>query len=241
VEGERAVRVGPAEPFLRRTLTLRFPADVGRRPHRVTVTLRGAEPGGAPVHRAEIRFTKGPAWALLGPFRSSRDDAAPACEREPLNLARRRPPAELGLAELALVGKRGAAEWQTVADGSCEDWTGAVDLGKIWGRTGPAWGYAVTWIRAETALQHRSFVFQADDSGWLWMNGALTAVQPVDLPREAHRLWGAARLRPGANPVVVRVEQTSRYWGFRFDVVDWHWQGRRGDVISGLEPEAWPK
>lgn len=241
VEGEAGVRVGPAEPFLRRTLSLRFPPNPSRRPHPVTVTLRGSEPGAKALHKATVRFVRGPAWAFLGPFVSAQDGKVPDCDRKPMGLAGRRPPAELRLGQFPLSGKRDPAEWRIVADGSCDDWTGAVDLNKVFGKTNSAWAYAVTWIRAGTRLQHRSFVFQADDSGWLWMNGATVAIQPLNLPREAQRLWCSAQLEPGANPVVVKVRQTDRYWGFRFDVVDWHWQGRRGDGIAGLEPEAWPK
>ena len=46
---------------------------------------------------------------------------------------------------------------------------------------------------------------------------------------------------PDPNPVVVKLTQNAGYWGFRFDVVDWHWQGRRGDVITGAEAATWPK
>ena len=68
----------------------------------------------------------------------------------------------------------------------------------------------------------------------------IVAAVPVRLPKEANRLWTSAPLRRGLNPVVVKIAQGSGYWGFRLSVVDWHWQGRRGDVIYGAEPRAWP-
>jgi hypothetical protein len=40
---------------------------------------------------------------------------------------------------------------------------------------------------------------------------------------------------------VVKLTQNRMHWGFRFDVIDWHWQGRRGDVVTGVGPEAWPR
>ena len=110
----------------------------------------------------------------------------------------------------------------------------------LYGHVEGAFAYAVSWIRTEAGLHHRSFVFQADDSGWLWMNKRLLVAMPSDLPREAQRLWVSAQLAEGPNPVVVKLTQNTRYWGFRLDVVDWHWQGRRGDVITGTAGDEWP-
>ena len=70
--------------------------------------------------------------------------------------------------------------------------------------------------------------------------GRFVTVLPVDLPREANRLWSSAHLETGISPVVVKLTQDRHYWGFRLDVVDWHWQGRRGDVITGAEAAEWP-
>ena len=139
-----------------------------------------------------------------------------------------------------LSAANGGARWKLVEDGSCYDELGAVDMFKVFGRTQNAFAYAVTWIRAETRLHHRSFVFQADDTASLWIGGRPVASMPATLPKEANRLWSSAALRPGLNPVVIRIAQGSRYWGFRFAVVDWHWQGRRGDVIRGADPSEWP-
>ena len=116
-----------------------------------------------------------------------------------------------------------------------------MDLAKVFGRLNGVFAYGVTWIHAEGRLRHRSFNFQVDDAGWLWVNGRFVAVLPVNLPREANRLWTSARLDAGLNPVVVKATQTDHYWGFRFDVIDWHWQGRRGDVITGTEADRWPR
>ena len=73
------------------------------------------------------------------------------------------------------------------------------------------------------------------------MGGRLVASMPLTLPRECNRLWTSTPLHRGPNPVVVKIAQGQRYWGFRFDVVDWHWQGRRGDVIRGADPADWPR
>ena len=256
VTGERELAVGPAAPFVRRTLGLEFPAAAARRPHPVTVTLAGGAGGAAArrVFRDELRFVKGPAWAFLGPFREAAEEARPAergadparlfrhpGDRQPRLLAERKGLAELGWPEARRADAGAPVEWKLVEDGSCYDWTGAVDLLKVFGRTNSGVAYAVTWIQAQTELRHRSFVFAGDDAGWLWINDSFIAVLPVDLPREANRLWSSARLAPGANPVAVKLYQQGRYWGFRFDVVDWHWQGRRGDLITALEPAAWPR
>ena len=146
----------------------------------------------------------------------------------------------LGPSELPLTTP-GNAAWRLVDDGSCYDWNGAVDLLRVYGPTTSAYVYAVTWINAETPLNHRSFTFQADDSGWLWVNGHTGVELPIDLPREAKRLWTSVPLQKGLNPVVVKLTQNQMYWGFRFAVIDWHWQGRRGDIVTGTPPEAWPK
>jgi hypothetical protein len=81
---------------------------------------------------------------------------------------------------------------------------------------------------------------QADDAAWLWVNGQFLVHLPVDLPREANRLWTSGALRRGPNPVVIKIHQARYYWGYRLDVLHWHWHGRRGDVITGLDPERWP-
>lgn len=260
VEGSREIACGPdatprsgaslrstSAPFARNVLTLRFPDDTARRAHAVLVSV--ADDAGATVFTDEVRFVKGWAWAFLGPLRPKPagdergrtlrlSDVEQPCDRTPERLAALEDPAALRLADLA--PGRKPLEWRTLSDGSCYDWTGAVDLKRVFGDQHSAFAYAVTFIRAETLLRHRSFEFQADDAGWLWMDGETVAVAPVNLPKEANRLWSSALLSPGANPVVVKTLQTGAYWGFRVDVIDWHWQGRRGDVIRGLEPADWP-
>jgi len=240
-----------ADPFARRVVTLNFPHDAPRRDHYATVLVRTADGGVA--FRDRIRFVRGHVWAFLGPFRDQSKGKKKVyrytgalgrleqpCDAEPGTIAALTDPAALGLGELPRAGEAGALSWQIVSDGSCYDWTGAVDLASVYGKTGPAFAYAVTWLHAETVLNHRSFTVQFDDSGWVWVNGHTLVTLPVDLPREAQRLWTSAPLKKGANPVVVKITQNQRYWGFRFDVVDWHWQGRRGDAVTGLEREAWP-
>lgn len=252
VHGERRVTCGSNRPFARHLLKLQFPKQAPRRVHRVVVAIR--DKGGRTLFCDEVRFVKGYAWAFLGPFvdtsagpkrlyrhTGSLDKLRLPNDSDPMQFALMKGVDELGLAKLPLCTKDAKPEWRVVADGTCYDWTGAVDIRAVYGATGPAFAYAVTWINAETALNHRSFIFQADDSGWLWVHGHRLVHLPVDLPREANRLWTSASLRRGPNPVVVKLAQNQRYWGFRFDVVDWHWQGRRGDVITGLEPEAWPR
>jgi hypothetical protein len=251
VSGEPDLECSPATPFVRRLLTLRFPDDLPRRVHHAEVVIR--DEGGAALFRSDIRFLKGYAWAFLGPFRDTSDGSQDVyrytgasrrvqqpCDGDPAKLAALSDPAALGLSELPLTSA-GAAAWRVVSDGSCYDWTGAVDLQRVYGPTTLAYAYAVTWINAETLLNHRSFTFQADDSGWLWVNGHTAVELPIDLPREANRLWTSVPLQKGLNPVVVKLTQNQMYWGFRFDVIDWHWQGRRGDVVTGVEAEAWPK
>jgi len=253
IEGDPVLACSRANPRTRRVLTLRFPADALRRAHRVTFTVRDTDTQES-ISRTELRFVKPYAWAFLGPFadtvRASKrvyrytgtiDRLRQACDGTPMRLAKRLPVAKLGLGDVPVVRGIPLTEWRIVDDGSCTDWTGAVDAAKVFGTAAPAFAYAVTWIHAETALNHRSFTFQADDSGWLWANGHTVAQLPLDLPREAHRIWTSAPLRKGPNPVVIKLTQNQRFWGFRFDVVDWHWQGRRGDVITGLDIAEWPK
>jgi len=254
VSGDPEVALTAAKPFARKVLRLEFPASAPRREHKVIVEVTRRD--GEVVFRQEVRFVKPFAWGFLGPFADSSGGSRGLyrgtgnirrlkhpCDRDPALLAKMRSLEELGLSEVPLAGSRapGKAEWKVVADGSCCEWTGAVDLQRVYGTVGSAFAYAVTWVNAQTSLHHRSFSFQADDSGWLWMNGDFIAALPVDLPREANRLWSSGSLRPGPNPVVVKLTQNRRYWGFRLEVVDWHWQGRRGDVITGVEAGRWPK
>jgi len=249
--GDAIIRCGPSQPFVRRVLPLTFPPDAHMRVHRVTVRVVARQ--GRDVFLGHLRFAKGYAWAFLGPFRADtgksrrlfRSGAAlgrleEACDHDPRAIAMLSGEDALGLGRVPLVGGQRPRGWRIVADGSCYAWTGAVDLRKVYGFVEGAFAYAVTWVRADTRLHHRSFTFQGDDSGWLWINGRQIANLPVDLPREANRLWTSAALNLGPNPVVVKLTQNQRYWGFRLDVVDWHWQGRRGDVVRGMEPAAWP-
>ena len=83
----------------------------------------------------------------------------------------------------------------------------AVDLERVYGKASYAFAYAVTWVNAQRPLGHRSFCFQADDRGWVWANRRFLAILPVDLPREANRLWTSAALKRGPNPVVVKLMQ----------------------------------
>lgn len=250
VGGDRDIKCTPESPFVRNILTLSFPEQTARRFHLVNILIRDSDE--RIVSRSTLRFVKPYVWAFLGPFQdlSGRrrqvyrytgtiDRVIQPCDRDPLALARRQSLRDLGLQDLAGAGKDKKISWRVVSDGSCCDWTGAVDLRKVYDTRGPAFAYAVTWIQAQTRLHHRSFVFQSDDSAWLWINGHQAVRLTMDLPREAHRLWTSAPLNPGRNPVVIKLTQNQRYWGFRFDVVDWHWQGRRGDVIRGLEVEKW--
>jgi len=257
VSGVKEISCGPDKPFAKNIVRLRFPDRATRRFHYVRLSVR--DKAGAAVFHDAIRFQKGCVWAFLGPFRSIAHRAgrgyrriAPRgtgsilklempCDKDPVKIAHLADAASLGLDAVPLARGRRDRSWKVISDGSCYDWTGSVDLRNVYGATGPAFAYAVTWIRAERDLSHRSFNFQVDDSGWLWVNGRTIATLPVDLPREANRLWSSGTLGWGPNPVVVKVAQITAYWGFRFDVVDWHWQGRRGDVITGIEQAQWPK
>ncbi|MBT4816326.1 MAG: hypothetical protein HON70_11535 [Lentisphaerae bacterium] len=250
VQGTADVTCRAGSPFVRRELVLSFPPDSARRVHRTTISVNAED--GTPVFRKTIRFFSPPAWAFLGPFKDSSRGAkgvyrytgtinrlGAACDATPRKLALRQTPAKLKLEGHPTTDGRATA-WQLVSDGSCYDWSGAIDLRSVYGDERPAFAYAVTWLQAETKLNHRSFSFQADDAGWLWINGHTVAHLSMDLPREAHRLWTSGPLDKGPNPVVVKLTQNQRYWGFRLDVVDWHWQGRRGDVVTGIAPASWP-
>jgi len=249
--GGRRIACGPSQRFARRVVQLEFPPSTPRRAHAVVVTV--ADKGGKAVFREEITFVKPCAWAFLGPFKDTDKpsggagprtrplrDAALACDRSPMLLANRRDLKSLGLD--AVPPGKGADEcrWKIVDDGSCCDWTGAVDLRRVYGPAEGVFAYAVTWINSSTSLSRRIVSFQADDAAWLWMNGCFLVELPMDLPREANRLWTSGPLRRGPNPVVVKITQGRYYWAFRFGVVRWHWHGRRREVITGLEPAQWP-
>jgi len=178
VRGDRRIGCGPGRPFARRVLTLVFPSNALRRAHRAIVTVRNADQ--SIVSHEEIRFTKGHAWAFLGPFRDSTgrprhahrysgslDRLMHPCDSDLRQVATLQRVGNLGLAGIPLAQKDANRQWRIISDGSCYDWTGAVDLGRVYGTTGRAFAYAVTWIEAETRLQHRSFTFQTDDAGWL--------------------------------------------------------------------------
>jgi hypothetical protein len=250
-KGHRHVTCGPTARFARHAIELVFPPDAPRRTHKVAVSVVDLK--GQVVFREELSFLKGYAWAFLGPFRDAATasgrpgprtkplvDPALPCDRSPLLLANRADPAKLGLAGHPLASDQAPLQWKLVADGSCYDWTGAVDLRKVYGPVRGALAYAVTWIGSSHSISRRILSFQADDAGWLWVNGCRLVELPMDLPREANRLWTSGPLRRGPNPVVVKLTQDRFYWGFRFDVVDWHWHGRRRYVIAGMEPDAWP-
>jgi hypothetical protein len=251
VTGDSGLNVNLDQTFVSRQLTLKFPTDADRRIHEVILEIK--EQDGSPVFRTQIKFQKGNAWAFLGPFKDlskrskkvyrgtgSLRELEQTCDSSPAKIAQLASSEDLELDSLLLASGFDKAKWKIVEDGSCYDWTGAIDLLKVYGPVDSAFAYAVTWIQAETALNHRSFNFQPDDSGWLWVNGHILAELPIDLPREANRLWTSAKLKRGQNPVVVKLAQNQRYWGFRFDVIDWHWQGRRGDVIRGIPVADWP-
>ena len=251
VTGDQNVRVGARQSYSKSILKLQFPKNTTRRRH--NVILRVKDKAGSQVFRTEIEFFKNYAWAILGPFQDGSEGSKDIyrmtgsirglnfpCDKNPISLAHRKNPAELGLADVPLAAGHTERKWRVVEDGSCYDWTGSIELTNIFGHVNSAFAYAVTWVRAEIQLNHRSFSFQPDDSGWLWVNGHFLVELPIDLPREANRLWTSAKLKLGPNPVVVKITQNQRFWGFRFDVIDWHWQGRRGDVVTGLEPKNWP-
>jgi len=248
--GQRAIACRPAAPFARNVVGLAFPPNAPRRTHKVAVTV--VDKSGSIVFREELEFLKGYAWAFLGPFKDQQGrtrpetgstvDAALACERSPMLLARMQKLEALGLAGAAPAQGHPRCEWKIVADGSCYDWTGVVDLRKVYGPIEAAFAYAVTWLQSATSTSRRMFSFQADDAGWLWMNGCFLVQLPVDLPREANRLWTSGPLRHGPNPVVVKLTQASYYWGFGLGVVHWQWHARRRwGAITGIEPDQWPR
>jgi len=237
-KGTRTVSCGPDAPFVERTIELVFPTDTPRREQRVAVTVSGK--GGRAIFREELRFLKGFAWAFLGPFPSkgAQRGLRPAmvtADQNPKLLALR-----AGLDRLGLTG-RADVEWKVVDDGSCYDWTGSVDLLRVYGKESEhAFAYAVTWVDSSMSIGRRVFSMQADDAAWLWMNGNFLVHLPVALPREANRLWVSGALRRGANPVAIRIEQDKYYWGYRLDVLHWQWHDRRGDRITGLDVSQWP-
>jgi len=253
-EGGARIACSPEKPYKVSRFTFAFPPGAPMRVHYVKLGVVTDE--GECIFREVLPFLKPPEWAFLGPFRDATHGYAGASlggggpGQAMARALSRRASREALAREAARVlpeARRVSpfqgqpAAWKVVADGSCYDELGAVDMFKVYGRTQNAFAYAVTWVRAETWLHHRSFTFSADDTACLWMGGRPVAVVPAPLPREANRLWSSARLEPDANPVVVKIAQGGRYWGFRLDVVDWHWQGRRGDVIYGVPAGEWPK
>lgn len=252
VKGDPTLNLNSDQLSISRVITLEFPPNSDRRIHEVILEIQEHE--GHPVYRTQMKFLKGHTWAFLGPFKDTAQrskevyrgtgslrELVQTCDSSPAKIAQLASSEDLKLNSLPLAAGFEKAEWKIIEDGSCYDWTGAIDLTSVYGKVDSAFAYAVTWIQAETALNHRSFNFQPDDSGWLWVNGHILAELPIDLPREANRLWTSAKLDRGQNPVVVKLAQNQRYWGFRFDVIDWHWQGRRGDVIRGIPASDWPK
>ncbi|MHC5053951.1 MAG: hypothetical protein ACYTKD_04460 [Planctomycetota bacterium] len=241
VEGDGDIACDARSPHAAARLVLRFPEGADRQIHRARV--RVVSEGGTCVFEEGLVFKKPFAWAFLGPFpdpsrgrsgvtRMGDHEIAPLLGA----LSRRAAPEEVA----RLRGSRGTpTSWRVVGDGSCYGELGEVDMFRVFGPRRNCFAYAVTWVLAETRLNHRSFTLSADDTASLWMGGRLVASMPLSLPKECNRLWTSTPLRRGPNPVVVKIAQGPRYWGFRFDVVDWHWQGRRGDVIRGADPADW--
>jgi len=131
-------------------------------------------------------------------------------------------------------------EWKFIADGSCYDELGAVDLFKVYGPTQDAYCYAVSWLDSAMEFRHRPILFQSDDTAALWVDGRLTSLVPARLARQHSRLWSGCTLRRGLNPVVVKIAQAEGYWGFRLDALDWHGRGRGSRRIRWAEPSRWP-
>ncbi|MHC4248716.1 MAG: hypothetical protein ACYS9X_06260 [Planctomycetota bacterium] len=243
VEGDATIICDARSRHAAARLALRFPDHADRRIHRARV--RVVRDDGERVFEESLVFKKPFAWAFLGPFpdptrgrsgvtRMGDHELAPLLGA----LSRRAAPEEIA----RLRGARGTpTSWRVVDDGSCYGELGEVDMFRAFGPRRNCFAFAVTWVLAETRLNHRSFTLSADDTASLWMGGRLVASMPLTLPKECNRLWTSTPLRRGPNPVVVKIAQGARYWGFRFDVVDWHWQGRRGDVIRGADPADWPR
>lgn len=218
-----------------------FPQNCQMRDH--FVNLKVTSDDDEPVYSTDFTFTKPFEWAFLGPLKLSmgRRDinvdtiGTPRTQYDdrPLNAAKLVTAEQAGIKSDMFINQIGR-DWAIIRDGSCCDWTGAVDLKLVYGPTNNAYCYATTWISAETHLDHRSFMFSADDGAWLWMNGKKIVELPVSLPKEANRLWTSAKLNRGENPIVIKLVQYARYWGFSLSVVNWHWQGRRGDTITGV-------
>ena len=210
VTGSTKIACGPNEPSARNVLKLDFPANTRRRAHAVFV--RVSDDKGTTIFVEKVRFVRAFTWAFLGPFTDvgKKVPLPPKADTNPSRLAARQSTGDLGLAPMVTNRdnrRHRLPRWKIVSDGSCYDWTGAVDLQKVFGRQSFRFAYAVTWIVAEERLQHRSFGFQADDAGWIWVNGQFIAKLPVNVPREANRLWSSARLSPGLNPVVIKLTQ----------------------------------
>jgi hypothetical protein len=239
LSGEPQIVCSAEKPYARSVIKLVFPPQTERRSHLICVSV--VSDTGERLFRKEIGFFRPPTWAFLGPFP----------DRSGGDAGWKDPPDADALARLARLCDPAGLEapnlhWKVIEDGSCYDELGTVDLLKVFGHAHNVWAYAVTWLQAElppegNALRHRSFSFQADDTASLWINNRLVTLLPVRLPKEANRLWSSASLQTGLNPVVIKIAQGTHYWGFRLDVVDWHWQGRRGDVIRWPPAAKWPQ
>ncbi len=246
--GETSIRCSAEAPYARAVVRLEFRPRVPRRTHIVTVRVTPPAPPGKMrcVFRKDLFFLRPPAWAFLGPFPDASSGEGglkdwPTKERLKV-LAERKdfgPEKPAARREGPEEPEKEGIQWKLVEDGSCYDELGAVDLTRVYGPRENVYAYAVTWLRSGASFNHRLFLFQADDTGAMWINGHLVALMPMRLGKEHNKIWNSSPLHRGLNPVVVKVAQAKVYWGFRVDAEDWRAVHRPGGFMHWAEPSEW--
>ncbi len=168
---------------------------------------------------AEASFIR--TWRVLGPFPSpggSGHAKAFPPETEPVALDR----------DYEVVG--GRARWRFhSSDGNL------IDLERLFKPNEHVVAYAVCWVRAPKAMQV-SFEAGSDDGMKLWLNRKLLLDRAEPRPAEPRQDTAPAELKAGWNEVLVKVDQTTRQWGFYLELLDAEARGLLKEVTVSATP-----
>lgn len=209
-----------------KTLTITPPGDLPAGTYIIgsTVSYPLSRPNRT-VRGGTVAVYRPPRWAVIGSFDNSDGKGLLTVfpPEKGIDLAAQYP------------GKRGVVGWRMIPEDKLDE-NGYVDLRGVFRDEKLTVAYAATAVYSATDIAAEVRV-GSDDGVAVWVNGERVIFDSQIRSAEPDQNSAAVQLRSGWNPVLIKVSQYERDWGFYFRITN-----QEGQPIPGVygNPDALP-